>query len=207
MPDDARAQSGGLRGYYVQSPPTWGALPLERSRGLGGKRVRRALADLAADLTTGPEGASHCEQQLLFAHDALIEEPHLGVAVWVPDPVSGLICGTLVVDHLVHDEDDGVARPDRFESELRATAEKRTDLVRIDISRSRLSAGEVVLTRSLAVAPDDKLDERVTYTVFPDACRDAIQLDFSTPDLHLFEALAAEAELIAHSLTAAGHEL
>lgn len=205
-----RASCGGLKGYHVSAPTTWGVLPRTPVDGPAAGEARRAIAALAAALTTDASAASVCEQQLLLAQPGTQPEDHLAVAVWVPDPLSGEPSGVLVVDHLVGEDDGsasgaGVATPEDFEASLGLDVPEESILRRAS-ERTRLPAGEAIVVNALVEASNGNLDESVTYVVFPDNCRDAISLTFATDELHLAAELAEDAQLIAESLTVTPRE-
>jgi len=58
-----------------------------------------------------------------------------------------------------------------------------------------------VVVRALVADAAGALEESVTWFVFPDGCRDAVQLTFATPDLHLAPLLTADARAAADNLS------
>ncbi len=198
MPGD-RATAGALDGYQLGAPATWGALPSDPVDGPDPGAARQAISALAASLTTDAEAASVCEQHLMLAQPAMVAEPHLAVCVWVPDPLVGLPSGVLVVDLLI-DDAHGVALPENYLAALgRDVPMGRVE--RQDVQRVQVPAGEAVVVSALARDEAGALEESLTYVVFPDNSRDAIELNFATSDLHLAEAMVEDAQAIVDTLT------
>lgn len=188
-----------LVGYDLAGPPTWGPLPLDPQSGDTAGAVRRAVGELAADLTSGPEAASRCEQVLLRAQPGYVDQGHQAVFVWVADPEDGTPTGVLVVELLVHDTDDGVARADAFEQAL-PPASSRPEVVRQDVVRERVPAGEAVVVSALGADQQGDLEESLTFVVFPDGATDALELSFATGGLHLADLMVADARTIVETL-------
>lgn len=200
-----RTRTGGLQGYQVGAPTTWGVLPREPVDGPDAGPARRAIAALAADLTTDAEAAARCEQHLLLAQPALVAQGPLAVAAWVPDPVSGVPAGVLVIEHVV---DDGVAAPETFLAGLQDRRPRDGEQeLRFEIERTRVPAGEALVLNALGADEQGDLEESVTYVVFPDTCRDAISLTFATGELHLAAEMARDAAAVVETLTVTGREV
>lgn len=194
-----RERAGGLLGYQLGAPVTWGVLPSDPVDGPDPAAARQAISALAADLTTDAEAASRCEQHLLLAQPQLVAPSHLAVGVWVPDPLHGLPCGAVHVEHVVG-EDGAVATAERL-LEVLEPPDGETGVLRYEVERTRVTAGEAVVVSELATAASGVLVESVTYFVFPDLCRDAVRLAFTTADLHLAAQLVEDARAVADNLT------
>lgn len=194
-----RERAGGLLGYQLGAPVTWGVLPSDPVDGPDPAAARQAISALAADLTTDAEAASRCEQHLLLAQPDLVAPPHLSVAVWVPDPLFGVPCGVMRAEHLVGD-DGAAATAEDLLSALDPTGVEG-EVLRYEVERTRVSAGEAVVVRALVADAAGALEESVTWFVFPDGCRDAVLLAFATSDVHLAPLLTADARAVADNLS------
>lgn len=186
-----------LVGYDLAGPLTWAALPLLPATD---PRWAVGLREVAETLTDGAAAAQRCEQVLAVAQPGYVEQGHQAVFVWVADPADGTPTGVLAVQLLVHDAGDGLARPEIFEASL-PVAEDRPEMLRHEVGRERLPAGEAVVVGALMHDPRGDLEESVTYVVFPDGSADALELAFATGDLHLADVLLEDAATIVGSLT------
>ena len=70
-----------------------------------------------------------------------------------------------------------------------------------------LPAGPALLVQEVISRPDEgsfsarsTLQENVIYTVFPPGCREALELTFATPVLHLGDVLVADAASVVDTL-------
>lgn len=194
-----RLQCGGLEGYDLGAPPTWGALPLEPVDGADPGEARRDIAALAADLTADADAAATCEQHLMLAQPAFVADGPLAACVWVPDATDGIPRGVLKVTQLVGDE-SGEATPDVLLDALQANAPQPGE-VRRHVEEVDVPCGKAVVLHAFGADGTGELEESVTYFVFPDNCRDAVELAFATGDLNLSAELIEDARVIVDTLT------
>jgi len=139
-------------------------------------------------------------RQLTVMHSALTEQPHLAVAVWVPDPETGELCGALAVDHLITDEVPVLTR-EYYRSKVEPDTRSYVEMFHREIEELDVPAGPALRVNEIVCRDEAQvIEEFVIYTVFPPQCTDAVELTFSTPNLHLAELLAADAAAIAETL-------
>ena len=199
-PGPGPARTGPLDRWDIGAPPTWGPLPLVPVDGPDGPEARRAITAVAAQLTTDARAAAELEQLLLLAQPQLVAEQPLGVAVWVPDPLSGYPAAHLVVELLLG---DGTS-PEEYLETVDGSPGPGQQVVRFDKQLVRLPAGDAVLLGGVGSDEGGVLEEVVEYVVFPDACADGIRLVFASTSLHLGDELAEQARLIAATLVVTG---
>lgn len=122
---------------------------------------------------------------------------HLLAALWVPVPETGEVSAGMVLDLLV--DHDG--EPPSRDEWLRIRENEQTpNLVRRYVERCDVPLGEAVLV--IEVARDDvgSLELRVEITIFPDTCRDGLQVTVLSPRLDCEDLLVGEAALWADHL-------
>ncbi len=187
--------------FQIAPPPTWAAIPALPQEGDWPLAVADRLCDNAAAHKKLAIG-------LMTAHRNLIgPDPHVLVAVWVPDPSTGDGQGLLTVDWMLPDPGSALDRPYYRQSIARIRRPNLTVLhQRID--DIHVPAGPAVRERERVARSSGRLfsrremvSETVIYTVFPPGSTDALQLTFSTDALDLADAMAADAEATVGTLT------
>jgi hypothetical protein len=180
--------------WDLGAPDGWYAMPLEESPGWH--------SDLAESLVADPIRRELLAQQLKGMRAEVLEVRALwlGLAAWIPAPDESPVCAGLgaevVVDSPGEVVDRDRLRKDLEEYPLRGMIQHQRTLVDVD-----LPAGPALLQHD--VVSDERtgeIEERIIYHVFPPGADEGIRLTFVTPNLHLGERLAEEADRIAESL-------
>ncbi|MDQ4020050.1 MAG: hypothetical protein M3257_00060 [Actinomycetota bacterium] len=189
----------GLVSVQLSTPVTWASLPVTDPE-LGW--VDRTAALLADADDVRAELAAILEQ----ARPELLTEPLLALAVWVPDRSVSAVTGLLTVDWIEPDEGRALTR-DYYRSLIDPDRRRGHTAFGRAVDDVEVPAGPALLVQEVISRPDrssfparSKPQENVIYTVFPPGCREAIELTFATPALHLGDALAADAATVVETL-------
>jgi len=199
-PDDrslAGARAGALSpiaDFQIALPRTWAVIPAMPDEGDWSLAVADKLCNNAAAHKKLAIG-------LMTAHRKLIgPDPHVLVAVWVPDPSTGDGQGLLTVDWMLPDPGTILDRAYYRESIARIRRPNLT-ILQQRIDDIDVPAGPAVRERERVSRSSGRLFSRretvfenVIYTVFPPGSTDALQLTFSTDAIDLAGAMSADAE-------------
>ena len=136
----------------------------------------------------------------------LLTEPLLALAVWVPDRAVAAVTGLMTVDWIEPDEGRALTRG-YYRSLIDPDQRSGHTVFGGRWTRSRFRPDRRLLVQEVISRPDRSSfparstpQENVIYTVFPPGCREAIELTFATPALHLGDALAADAATVVEAL-------
>jgi hypothetical protein len=180
--------------FQIAPPPTWAAIPAVPQEGDWPLAVADRLCDNAAAHKKLAIG-------LMAAHQDLIgPDPHVMVAVWVPDPTSGNAQGVLTVDWMLPDPGTVLDRA-YYRQSITRTPRPHLTVLEQHIDDLDLPAGPSVRERERVSRSSGRrfsrretVFETVIYTVFPPGSTDALQLTFSTDALDLGDAMAEDAD-------------
>ncbi len=190
-----------LLNCQVDMSATWAALPNVPDDSGWPETVARTLSD-------GEMVQKTLATILRANHEDLIGVPksHVIVGVWVPDRVTGEICGTLDVDLILPDPDGRQTSREEFRALIDPDSRTGIDVYARHLDDLDLPAGPTLLVREIIGVPiggpgsERALQQNVIYNVFPPGCADSLQLTASTTDLHLGEVMEAGLERGARSL-------
>ncbi len=188
-----------LGSYELSAPDTWGLIPV--SEGDPGW-----AQDTAMLLCDGQEPQDALAARLERIHPELIADPHLLLAVWVPDRAIPEVAGLMTVDWVM--PDDG--RPlDRASYRGLIDPDRRTghQVFGRHVDEIEVPAGPALMVREIIARPDSRwyswrktLQENVIYTVFPPSCSDALELTFLTFAIDRGDELAVDAAAVLDTL-------
>lgn len=190
-----------LRGFRIAASEAWVALPLDADAPDGWPQP------LADQLGLQEEAArNRFVSEAVLMRPALVADPHLSVAVAVPEAASGAIAATMSLDLLTGDPEHP-ADLDSFYALVVPDTRPWLHVYEQVVERTEVPAGpalvvrETVARRRLPGLPRYP-EEHVVWTVFPPGCADALQLTLATDHLHLGDDLAVSARECAESLVA-----
>ena len=193
-----RSRTGRIEAYDLGAPGTWHAVPQPTPAG---------FADELTDHLIGllDDGEPHRSEVLQHVKGVVAEvtaEPHLGVAVWAPDPARPVLCAAMLVDFIVPDEGIGFDAETLLEIARNAAPPPDVERLSRSVELVELPAGAAVVQRDIiADRPGGEVEENIKYTVFPPGAVEALSIAFAGPHLSLGELLEADAQAIAESLT------
>ena len=193
-----RSRAGRIDAYDLGAPATWYAVPQPTPAG---------FADELTDHLVGllDDGEQHRVEVLHHVKGVVAEvtaEPHLGVAVWAPDPARPVLCAAMFVDFVVPDDSVGFDAETLLDIARNAGPPAGAERLSRSVELVELPAGAAVLQRDIvADQPGGEVEENIKYTVFPPGAVEALSLAFAGPHLNLGELLEADAQAIAASLT------
>ena len=188
-----------LESYELSAPDTWASIPVTAAE----PGWAREVADLLCD---GESARAELAARLERSHPLLVDEPHLVLGVWVPDRSEPEVAGLVTMDLILPDGNRPLTRG-YYRSLIDPDRRRGHTVYGRGVDELDVPAGPALLVQEVISRPDEgsfparsTLQENVIYTVFPPGCRDALELAFATPVLHLGDALAADAASVVDTL-------
>lgn len=188
-----------LSSYELSAPDTWASIPVAAADPGWAEEAAQLLCD-------GEQARATLVKVLERTHSELIADPHLLIALWVPDRSVPEVAGLMTVDWVVPDVGRHLDLRS-YRSLLEPDQRSGHVVFGRHIDEVEVPAGDALLVREVIARHGSEefpwrqaLQENVIYTVFPPHCSDALELTFVTFILELGDALAADAAAVLDTL-------
>lgn len=187
--------------WRMDSIVTWHQVPVVLDSSPWPEQIAEALAE-------GEGARRRVAENLRCDHPGIIDPPgsHTMAGIWVPDRVTGEICGLMYLDLIVPGPDNQPVTRDGYRALV--DPDRRTGLRVIErhLDEVDMPAGPALLAREIIARSNGRMrwrqhvQENVIYTVFPPGSCDAVQFTCTTTDLSRGETMAADAQVAMETL-------